>query len=224
MHRDLRLSAVIPCYNEEQGIQEVIRRMPKIVDEIVVVDNNCTDGTAAAARRLGAIVVEQKIPGYGAAYQAGLARAGGDLIVTMDGDGSYPPEEIPRLVEHLLEREWEFLSGCRFPLRDSSAMGLTNRVGNAILTAATALLFLKPIRDSQSGMWLFRRAAFERLKPASRGMAFSEEIKLEALLRGLRFGEAHIPYGTRIGEVKLRRWRDGFENLWFLVLKRVGLK
>jgi hypothetical protein len=55
-------------------------------------------------------------------------------------------------------------------------------------------------------------------------MAFSEEIKLEALRRALRFGETHIPYGTRVGEVKLRRWRDGFENLLFLVLKRLGVK
>lgn len=215
---------MIPCYNEEQGIQEVIRRMPPIVDEIVVVDNNCTDRTAAVARAMGAIVVEERHPGYGAAYQAGLARARGDIIVTMDGDGSYPPEEIPRLVDHLLEHDWDFLSGCRFPLRDRSAMGFTNRVGNAILTATTAVLFLKPIRDSQSGMWVFRRAAFERLRPASKGMAFSEEIKLEALMRGLRFGETHIPYGVRIGEVKLRRWRDGIENLLFLVLKRLGLK
>jgi dolichol-phosphate hexosyltransferase len=224
MHRDLRLTVVIPCYNEEHGIQEVLRRMPRIVDEAVVVDNNCSDRTGEVARAMGAVVVEEATPGYGAAYQAGLARATGDVVITMDGDGSYPPEEIPRLVDHLLERNWEFLSGCRFPLHDPSAMGPMNRMGNAVLTAATALLFLKPIRDSQSGMWVIRREALGRLRPKSKGMAFSEEIKLEAVLRGLRFGETHIPYGVRVGEVKLRRWRDGFENLLFLVLKRVGLR
>src|SRR5574341_729124 len=222
MYRGLKLSAVIPCYNEEHGIREVIERMPEVVDEVVVVDNNCTDRTAEVARSLGARVVEQKVPGYGAAYKAGLKGATGDLIITLDGDGSYPPERIPSLVDTFLERGWEFLSACRFPLSDPAAMGLTNRLGNAVLTVATGLLFLKPIRDSQSGMWVFRRDALPRLHLTSDGMAFSEEIKLEALLRGLRFGETHIPYGVRVGEIKLRKWRDGIENLLFLVRKRLG--
>ena len=223
MHRDLKLSVVIPCYNEEDGVREVIGRMPAAVDEVVVVDNNCTDRTAEVARSLGARVVEQKVPGYGAAYKKGLASATGDLVITLDGDGTYPPEEIPRLVEALADRGWDFLSACRFPLSDPRAMGFTNRLGNWVLTAASAVLFFKPIRDSQTGMWVFHRSALERMRLTSDGMAFSEEIKLEALLRGLRFGEVHIPYGARVGEVKLRKWRDGFENLLFLVRKRVGL-
>ena len=111
---------------------------------------------------------------------------------------------------------------CRFPLSDARAMGITNRVGNGVLTAASAVLFFKPIRDSQSGMWVFRREILSRMRLTSNGMPFSEEIKLEALLRGFRFGEVHIPYGVRVGEIKLRKWRDGFENLAFLVRKRIG--
>jgi hypothetical protein len=72
-------------------------------------------------------------------------------------------------------------------------------------------------------MWVFRRPSLGRMRLTSDGMAFSEEIKLEALLRGLAFGEAHIPYGARIGEVKLQKWRDGWDNLTFLVRKRLGL-
>lgn len=222
MHRDLTISVVIPCYNEEEGIRLVIGRIPPVVDEIVVVDNNCTDRTAEVACALGARVVAEPVPGYGAAYKAGLRAATGDLIVTMDGDGTYPPEEIPRLVDRLVERGWDFLSASRFPLLDPRAMPLSNRLGNRVLTIVTAVLFLKPIRDSQSGMWVFRRKALDRLRLTSDGMAFSEEIKLEALLRGLRFGEDHIPYGARTGDVKLQKWRDGWDNLWFLVRKRVG--
>lgn len=223
MHRNLTISVVIPCYNEEDGVRQVLSRMPREVDEFVVVDNNCTDRTAEVARSMGARVVAEKTPGYGAAYKAGLKAATQDVVVTLDGDGTYPPEEIPRLVDELVDRGWDFLSASRFPLVNPKAMHFMNRVGNGVLTVAAAVLFFKPIRDSQSGMWVFRRASLEKMTLKSDGMAFSEEIKLEALLRGLRFGEGHVPYGERIGEVKLQKWRDGYENLMFLVRKRFGL-
>jgi glycosyltransferase involved in cell wall biosynthesis len=222
MHRNLSICVVIPCYNEEDGVRQVLGRIPKVVDEVVVVDNNCTDRTAEVARSLGAVVVAEKTPGYGAAYKRGLKAATKDVIVTLDGDGTYPPEEIPRLVDELIDRNWDFLSASRFPLTDPTAMHLTNRLGNWVLTVAAAVLYFKPIRDSQSGMWVFRRSTLERMRLTSDGMPFSEEIKLEALLRGLRFGEGHIPYGARVGEVKLDKWRDGWLNLTFLVKKRFG--
>jgi glycosyltransferase involved in cell wall biosynthesis len=223
MRHALKLSLVIPCYNEEDGVREVIGRCPPDVDEIVVVDNNCTDRTAEVARSLGARVVAEKRPGYGAAYKAGLAAATGDVIVTLDGDGTYPPEAIPQLVDTLVAKRWDFLSASRFPLADKTAMSVTNQLGNWVLTATAMLLFFQPIRDSQSGMWVFRRSILERLRVTSDGMPFSQEIKLEAILRGCRFGETHIAYGARIGEVKLQKWRDGWLNLSFLFRKRLGL-
>ncbi len=223
MHRNLTLSVVIPCYNEEDGVREVIGRMPACVDEIVVVDNNCTDHTSEVATSLGARVVFEKTPGYGAAYKAGMAVATGDIIVTLDGDGTYPPEEITRLVDHLVQKPLDFLSASRFPLSDPRAMGFTSRFGNWVLTIVAMVLFLRPLRDSQSGMWVFRRTLLGSLRLTSDGMPFSQEIKLEAMLLGARFGEAHIPYGARIGEVKLQKWRDGWLNLTFLVRKRFGL-
>ena len=223
MRQNLKLSLVIPCYNEEDGVREVIGRCPKEIDEIVVVDNNCTDRTAEVARSLGAVVVSEKRPGYGAAYKAGLAAATGDIVVTLDGDGTYPPEAIPALVDTLIAQRWDFLSACRFPLADPKAMGLTNQLGNWVLTTTSMVLFFKPIRDSQSGMWVFKRSILDRLRVTSDGMPFSQEIKLEAILRGFRFGESHIRYGARIGEVKLQKWRDGWLNLTFLFRKRFGL-
>ena len=220
MQRDQRISLVIPCYNEAQGIRQVLGRVPGVVDEVVVVDNASTDATSEVARSLGAKVVLETRRGYGAAYKAGLRAASGDLVATLDGDGTYPPEHIPRLVDELLDHGWDFLSGCRFPLDDGRAMPWSNQAGNHVLTMATALLFRYPIRDSQSGMWVFRRSLLERIRLTSDGMAFSEEIKLEVLLGGFRFGEVHIPYGEREGEVKLQKWRDGWANLTFLVRKR----
>ncbi|MEY4070317.1 MAG: hypothetical protein RL721_931 [Candidatus Eisenbacteria bacterium] len=223
MIQNLKISLVIPCYNEEDGVREVIGRTPKDVDEIVVVDNNCTDRTAEVARSLGAVVVSERTPGYGAAYKAGLKAATGDVIVTLDGDGTYPPESIPALVGRMVERKLDFLSASRFPLADPKAMGVTNRIGNWVLTATAMVLFFTPIRDSQSGMWVFKRSTLERMRITSDGMPFSQEIKLEAILRGYRFGEEHIAYGARIGEVKLQKWRDGWLNLTFLFRKRFGL-
>ena len=172
---------------------------------------------------MGARVVPEKTPGYGAAYKAGMAAATGDVIITMDGDGTYPPEEITRLVDQLVDQSLDFLSASRFPLSDPRAMGFTNRVGNWVLTITAMALFSRPLHDSQSGMWVFRRALLQKLELTSDGMPFSQEIKLEALLRGARFDESHIPYGARIGEVKLQKWRDGWLNLTFLVRKRFGL-
>ena len=223
MLQNLKISLVIPCYNEEDGVREVIERCPEGIDEIVVVDNNCTDRTAEVARSLGAVVVSEKTPGYGAAYKAGMRAATGDLIVTLDGDGTYPPESIPALVDTLVAKRWDFLSACRFPLADKAAMGLTNQIGNMVLTVTAMLLFFTPIKDSQSGMWVFKRSLLEKMKVTSDGMPFSQEIKLEAILRGFRFGETHIAYGARIGEVKLQKWRDGWLNLTFLFRKRFGL-
>ncbi len=218
-----RVSLVIPCHNEEDGVRDVLQRVPPGLFEVVVVDNNCTDRTAEVARSFGARVVAEKTPGYGAAYKAGFGAATGDVIATLDGDSTYPPEQIPALVERLTRDELDFISASRFPLTDSEAMPISNRFGNWVLTAAAALLFFRALCDSQSGMWVFRRAILPRLKLTSDGMAFSEELKLEVLLhRDLRFAEVHIPYAPRIGEVKLRKWRDGWENLAFLVRKRLG--
>jgi hypothetical protein len=224
MHRGLSISVVIPCYNEEDGIRHVYEGMPSYVDEVVVVDNNSTDRTAEVARSLGAKVVFQPRKGYGAAYQAGLPAATCDIIATLDGDGTYPADEISLLVDALEDRKLDFISGARFPLRNPDAMNFTNKVGNFVLTIATGLLWFRPLRDSQSGMWVFRRSVLPRLKLTSDGMPLSEEIKIEAIEKlGPRFAEIGIDYRPRIGEVKLQKWRDGWLNLSFLFAKRFGL-
>jgi hypothetical protein len=86
---------------------------------------------------------------------------------------------------------------------------------------AMSLLYFRWVRDSQSGMWVFRRSILADMKLTSDGMAFSEEIKIEALKHpGVRFNEISIQYSSRLGEIKLNPWRDGFYNLWFLAKKR----
>jgi glycosyltransferase involved in cell wall biosynthesis len=217
----MSVSLVLPCYNEEEGVQRVIASLPDGIDEIIVVDNNCTDRTAEVAAALGAIVVPERTPGYGAACKAGLRAATCDVLVLMDGDGTYPTESIVPLVTSLTADRLDFISGCRFPLENSAAMHSMNRLGNMALTAAAAILFLTPLRDSQSGMWVFRRHVLDQIRLESDGMPLSEEIKIEAIRRwSIRFEERHIPYHPRTGEVKLVMWRDGLRNLVHLARLR----
>jgi hypothetical protein len=221
VYKHLRITVVIPCLNEEQGVEKVLRRMPGFVDEVIVVDNNSTDATATVAASLGAKVIREDVRGYGRSYKRGFSTATGDVIITLDGDHSYPPDAISYLVEAFLHLEADFLNASRFPVRDTRAMSFKHKLGNLVLSAAMSLLYFRWIRDSQSGMWVFRRSILENMVLESDGMAFSEEIKIEALLHpSARFEEISILYSSRLGEIKLNPWRDGFYNLWFLVRKR----
>jgi hypothetical protein len=220
VYKDFRITVVIPCLNEEQGIERVLGRIPAFIDEVIVVDNGSTDRTAEVATRFGARVIREDVRGYGRSYKRGFSLATGDLIVTLDGDHSYPPDAISYLLEAFLHLEADFLNASRFPVRDPRAMSLKHKFGNLALSLAMSLLYFRWVRDSQSGMWVFRRSILGRMALVSDGMAFSEEIKIEALLIGIRFVEISIQYSSRLGEIKLNPWRDGFHNLWFLMRKR----
>ncbi len=223
MYRGLTVSVVIPCFNEEHGIKHVLERMPAYVDEVIVVDNNSTDDTGRVAEAMGATVIFEDRQGYGRAYKTGLPRATGDIVATVDGDGTYPSDRIAPIIDYLLVQGLDFVSASRFPLMDKRSMRRRNVFGNKILTYTTRLLYWCWIADSQSGMWVFRRHCLDKMRLTSDGMAFSEEIKIEAMLHpAIRFGEFHISYHERIGEVKLFTWRDGFKNLWFLFKRRFG--
>lgn len=197
-----------------------MQRMPTFVDQVIVVDNGSTDRTAEVAQSYGAYVIHEEVRGYGRAYKSGFQKAIGDVIVTLDGDHSYPVDALSYLLEAFLHLEVDFLNASRFPVRDRHAMSFKHKFGNWVLSLAMSLLYFHWVRDSQSGMWVFRRSILERINLTSDGMAFSEEIKIEALKAGVRFQELNIQYSSRLGEIKLNPWRDGFYNLWFLVKKR----
>jgi dolichol-phosphate hexosyltransferase len=221
MYKGLKVTVIIPCLNEEQGIERVLGRMPAFVDEVIVVDNGSTDRTSDVARSFGAMVIREEVRGYGRSYRKGFSHATGDVIVTLDGDHSYPVDAISYLLEAFLHLEVDFLNASRFPVRDRAAMSFKHKMGNLLLSLAMSVLFFRWVRDSQSGMWVFRRSALDHMVLVSNGMSFSEEIKVEALRNpGIRFGEISIQYSSRLGEIKLNPWRDGIQNLLFLVKKR----
>jgi dolichol-phosphate hexosyltransferase len=224
MYRGKTVSVVIPCHNEEEGIRAVMAQMPPIVDEVLVVDNASTDRTAEVASSVGARVVHEPRKGYGRAYRTGFQKARGDIIVTMDGDGTYPPDSIPLLLHVLVEEKIDFMSARRWRSQSGESKSALRLLGNAILSGATMGLFFRFIIDSQSGMWVFRREVLRKIDPRSDGMALSEELKILAFTHpDLRCLEMPIYYGERIGESKLNLWKDGFGNLLFLLKMRMSL-
>ena len=220
MHREKSVSVVVPTKNEEQGIAEVISSVPSLVDEVLIVDSS-TDRTPEIAAQMGARVVREDRRGYGRAYKTGLALASGDIIATMDGDLTYPIDELGRLIDYLLDNELDFVNASRFPLKERGSMKTLNAVGNRLITLAFNVIYFRRVRDALSGMWVIRTEAIPKLRVRSDNWNFSEEIKIEAISRdGVRFGECHIPYRERVGVSKLNPFKTGFENVMFLLVKR----
>lgn len=214
------VSFVIPALNEEENIPQVMASLPRrelaaagCASEVIVVDNFSMDRTAVVAAALGATVVLQAARGYGNAYHAGFAAARGDVVVTGDADCTYPFDTTPDLLDLLAARNVEFLSTNRLLRANRRAMKRSHTVGNHMLTVTSRGLFRAPFRDSQSGMWVFRRRIWSHLDVRSGGMQFSQEIKNEAWLKGFRCAEVPIEYRPRGGVVKLNALRDGTRNV-----------
>ncbi len=222
------VSVIMPALDEAECIADVISSIPvegfrnKGFDvEILVIDNGSTDGTADIAACAGARVVVEPKKGYGNAYLRGFSEAKGDIICTLDADGTYPAEILPDVVQKLINENLDFITTNRFAAMHDNAMSSLNKFGNSLLNLISKMLFQFPFCDSQSGMWIFRKQLINSMDLQSKGMALSQEIKIEAACRlDARCIELPIYYGERTTSPKLNRWRDGFGNLFHLMKKR----
>ena len=219
-----KLSVIIPTMNEERSIGLVINDVKNALDgkrayEIIVVDTDSRDLTRDVAVGHGAIVVDEARRGYGRAYKTGFDKATGEIIATLDADMTYPAAEIPRLADMLEDKGLDFITTNRFAGMERGAMPAKHRFGNWVLSTTARILFRVKLRDSQSGMWVFRKDVLPKLELVSDGMSMSEELKIEAFGK-LRAAEVPITYKPRIGEAKLRSWKDGTSNLRYLFKKR----
>ena len=219
------VSIVMPALNEEEGILDTIRSVPRTeleqhgyAVEILIVDGGSTDKTVEIAQKAGARVIPSP-RGYGRQYQEGLKQARGEFIVTGDSDGTYPFEDSLKYLQALERRKLDFITVNRFAFMDKDAMHFSNKIGNFGLTFFTDLLFFMTMRDSQSGMWIIRKSILPKLVVLSHGMPFSQELKVEAF-RKVRAAELPGRYKKRLGETKLLKVKDGFGNLWALFQKR----
>lgn len=211
------VSVVIPALDEEENIAATlaavpVQRLRRLGHQVetLVVDNGSTDRTAEIARAHGARVVVQPVRGYGNAYKAGFANSFGDIIATGDADLTYPFEILPEALDLMAADRLDFLSTNRLHNVDPKAMTPSHIWANRALTGVSRFLYVNlPFRDSQSGMWIFRRQVWNRSRVLSGGMPFSQEIKFAAFRNGFRCGEIPIEYRPRGGQKKLRSLRDG---------------
>lgn len=217
------ISVIIPTMNEERSIGQVIdsvhQALRGLEHEVLVVDTDSRDRTREIAREKGAVVVEEPRRGYGRAYKTGFEKAEGKAIATLDADCTYPAEDIPTLYRMLWDEDLDFITTNRFAMLEEGAMTVEHRLGNLALTLVANVFFHVRIKDSQSGMWVFRRDILDRIVLSDDGMPMSEEIKIEAF-RKVRSREVPIAYRCRVGEVKLSSWKDGYKNMRFLFRKR----
>jgi glycosyltransferase involved in cell wall biosynthesis len=225
-----RLTIVIPALNEEEGIAHTINAIPRegiqtvgYKTQILVVDNGSTDGTAALAAREGADVVPEPIRGYGSALKRGFYAANGGVIVTADADATYPVRAIPEILELFDRERLDFLTTNRFAALDEGSMSFQNRLGNALLSLETRILYGLRMRDPESGMWMFRKSILNGLRLHSDSWPLSHEIKIEACYYAkCRWKETPIRYSPRVGQTKLLNgWKVGFLDMFHIAKKRV---
>jgi len=223
---EMGVSVVIPCLNEVGSISSVVQAAQEglasmgVPGEVIVVDNGSTDGSAAAARGAGAVVVKERRRGYGSAIRCGFGAAKYGILVMADGDLSYDLTKLGEIVRPILDAELDFVMGNRMNGVRPNAMPFLHRhVGNPVLTRLVQIMFhRRDIKDAHSGFRAIRRDAYERLGCITMGMEFASEMIIRAIYAGLRIGYRDIEYHVRTGESKLRTFRDGWRHLRFLVL------
>src|SRR3989339_263000 len=205
MLNNKRISVLIPAFNEEKSIAQVIKELPKdIVDEIVVVDNASTDATQEIALRNGAKVVEEPHRGYGAACLKGLESIDNAVIVVIiDGDHSDYPEQITRLLEPIASGNADFVIGSRvLGLREDGALTPQQYWGNKLAVFLIHRLFGYGFTD----MGPFRAIRFESLKSLNmtdKDFGWNVEMQVKAVRQGLKIMEVPVDYRKRIGASKI---------------------
>ncbi len=186
--------ACIPAYNEEQYIQDVIKKSLPHVDKVVVCDDGSTDNTAKLAKDAGAIVISQKNQGYGAAIATLFEYArkeNAQIMITLDGDGQHNPDQIPLLIDTITTHNVAVTIGSRF-LDDTSKASGYRKTGIKIITSASNYGTNFKVSDSQSGFRAYSKDAIDAIHPTEQGMAVSTEILLKISNKGLSVAEVPI--------------------------------
>lgn len=220
----MKLSVIIPVYNEVKTINEIIRRVKAtgLADEIVVVDDGSVDGSRvvlAELEKLGEVkvILHEHNQGKGKAVRTGIQNATGDLLLIQDADLEYDPREYPGLLRPINEGIADVVYGSRFLGAGRRPALFWNMVANKILTLVTNVLYNNILTDMETGYKVFRREIANNLTLHARGFEFEPEFTAKILKKRVRIYEVPIEFNPRdYSEGKKIKMKDAFIAMWTL--------
>jgi glycosyltransferase involved in cell wall biosynthesis len=226
LHNPL-VSVVMPAYNEQDTIEEIIRRVLAVPVriELIVVDDGSRDRTreilATLQRQHGfTLILQERNQGKGAAIRRGFAEVSGDIVLIQDADLEYSPEEYPALIELICQGRADVVYGSRFLGRHRVFL-FTHYVGNRLLTLLTNVLYNTMLSDMETCYKVMRTEVLRSMTLKSDSFAIEPELTAKIFKRGYRVYEVPITYdGRGYDEGKKITWRDGFTALWVLLKYR----
>ncbi|MBW7956180.1 glycosyltransferase [Patescibacteria group bacterium] len=219
--RNKKIVVVVPCYNEALGIQKVLKAFPhkdfskiKWCLEVIVVDNNSTDDTGKIAEEHGASVLVEKMQGKGHALLSGLKNIPDDAsyVVMIDGDNTYHPKELLRMIEPLDSGFCDAILGSRIQGKmKEGSMNITSRIGNWMFSFLVRYLYKSNVTDVLTGYFAWKKEALDLLLPHIKSTGF--EVEMEMITKMSRLGmevySVPISYHPRMGQSKLNHFKDG---------------
>jgi len=221
--RDPEVSIIIPTYNEEESIGKVLQEIEQIrpflpPTELIVVDDGSVDETVNEVRKFPSVkyVRHEKNQGKGAALRTGVKIATGNIFVIQDADFEYPPFNIPRLLEPILNDRADVVYGSRF-IGKHDGMSFSHHVGNRILSLAARLLYRAPVTDVMTGHKCCTRKVLEAMQLVEDGFMVEVELTAKILKDIWRFSEIPITYSKRTRGFSKIRLRDGVNSMIKLI-------
>ena len=208
-----RIAVLIPCYNEEVTIGDVVRQIQAQLPraDIYVFDNNSSDRTAQRAREAGAMVFHERRQGKGYVVQSMFRQVDADIYIMLDGDGTYPAASVSKLMAPILQQQADMVVGSRLHAQSQSQFQSLNRLGNGLLLRILNSIFKVQLTDLLSGYRAFNRKFVRGVSLSGGGFEIETELTIKALERGYRIVEIPVDLGRRPegSHSKIRLLRDG---------------